>query len=344
MQVTLFSLNLLAQPLSGGYTCLMRRVYITRTITEAGINLLKESCEVRVQSEDRPATRQELLDGAAWADGMLTMLCDPIDRDLLSGAERLKGVANYAVGYDNIDLEAASEAGIGVSNTPDVLTGATAEMAWALLFAVSRKLVASDSLMRSGKWKGWAPMEFLGSDISGKTLGIIGAGRIGTAMGLMSKGFGMNVIYWNRSRSEGLEKELSARKVELDELVKSSDFISLHLPLSEETRHLIDRKRLEEMKNSAVLVNTGRGPLIDEAALVEALSRNQIAGAGLDVFEFEPKMAEGLAQQKNVVVTPHTGSATIGAREDMAVMAAENLLSMLEGRAGAQCLNPQIYT
>lgn len=321
----------------------MKRIYVTRNIVESGLELLCGHFEVTVQPHDRPATREELMEAASRSDGMLTMLCDRIDHELMSSAPNLKAVANYAVGYDNIDLEAAKKLGIGVSNTPDVLTNATAELAWALLFAAARMIVPSDVLMRTGSWSGWAPLQFVGSDVSGKTLGIIGAGRIGSTMGAMSRGFGMKVLYWNRSVSERLERETGARKVELEELLRSSDFISLHVPLKDETRHLIGERELAMMKRSAILVNTARGPVVDEAALVQALKSGTIAAAGLDVYEREPEMHPGLAELRNVVVTPHTGSGTVGAREAMARMAAENLIAMLSGRPGPQCLNPEIY-
>ncbi|WP_020610695.1 2-hydroxyacid dehydrogenase [Sediminispirochaeta bajacaliforniensis] len=321
----------------------MKKVYVSRAISDKGIELLRRQCDVRVQAADRPATREELLEGADWADGLLSLLCDKIDEEVLSAGGGLKAVANYAVGYDNIDLTAAGRLGVGVSNTPDVLTHATAEMAWALLFAVARQVVPSDRLMRSGRWQGWAPMEFVGCDVTGKTLGIIGAGRIGTAMGLMSSGFGMKVIYWNRSASPRLEEGVGAQRVELDQLIEESDFISLHLPLNNTSRHLIGRPQFEAMKPTSCLINTGRGALIDEAALVDALRKGKIAGAGLDVYEFEPAMSKGLADLDNVVITTHTGSATSGSRGDMAVMAAENLIAMLDGRAGAQCLNAEVF-
>jgi glyoxylate reductase len=318
----------------------MEKIFISRRIDETGIQLLEEHCELWIQPSDRPATREELLEGAAWADALLVMLSDKIDREVL--AKGIKGVAGYAVGYDNIDLSVASELKVGVSNTPDVLTKATAELAWALLFAAARHIVPSDTLMRSRTWKGWAPLQLLGADISGKKLGIIGAGRIGTAMGMMSRGFEMEMLYWNRSASQELDGA-GARRCDLEELLQSSDFISLHLPLNGDTRHLIGRKELSLMKPGAILVNTGRGPVLEEKALVRAIKEGTIAGAGLDVYEFEPEIGEELASLEQVVLTPHTGSATYGARGEMAKMAAENLLAMVEGKPGKQCLNPEIY-
>jgi glyoxylate reductase len=235
---------------------------------------------------------------------------------------------------------------VPVSNTPDVLTDATAEMAWALLFAVARRVVESDQVMRSGDWSGWGPLQFIGGDVTGKTLGILGAGRIGTATALMSEGFGMKVLYTDSSPQKTnpvLEKELGARKVGFEELLEESDFISIHVPLRPETRHLFNAASFKKMKKTAYLINTARGPVINEADLVEALRDKEIAGAGLDVYELEPKMAEGLAALDNVVTAAHTGSATEAARKNMSILAAQNLLAMLSGKRPPTCLNPEIY-
>jgi glyoxylate reductase len=250
------------------------------------------------------------------------------------------------VGFDNIDVGEATRRKVPVSNTPDVLTDATAEMAWALLFAVARRVVESDRVMRSRDWSGWGPLEFIGGDVTGKTLGIIGAGRIGTAMALMSKGFKMKVLYTDSSPQKTnlvLEEELGARKVGLEELFEESDFISIHVPLRPETRHLFNAASFKKMKKTAYLINTARGPVINEADLVEALRDKEIAGAALDVYEFEPRMAEGLAALDNVVTAAHTGSATTSARKNMSVLAAQNLLAMLSGERPPTCLNPEIY-
>jgi len=250
------------------------------------------------------------------------------------------------VGFDNIDLKEATKRKVPVSNTPDVLTDATAEMAWALLFAMTRRVVESDKAMRSGVWNGWGPLQFIGGDVTGKTLGIVGPGRIGTAMALMSKGFKMKVLYTGASPGEinpVMEKELGARRVDLDELLEGSDFISIHVPLEPETRHLFDSGAFKKMKKTAYLINTARGPVINEADLVQAIKDREIAGAALDVYELEPKMAEGLAALDNVVTAAHTGSATVSARKNMALLAARNLLAMLKGKRPPTCLNPEIY-
>ncbi|MEW5734841.1 MAG: D-glycerate dehydrogenase [Thermodesulfobacteriota bacterium] len=318
-------------------------VLVTRAIPEAGLKLLQAECRVTMNPEDRPLTRPELLSLAAEADGVIGLLTEKIDAAFFDSAKRVRAYANYAVGIDNISLAEATKRGVGVSNTPGVLTDATAEMAWALLFAVCRRVVESDAAMRSGRWAGWAPLHFIGSGVSGKTLGIVGAGRIGTAMALKGRGFGMKVLYHNRGRNEVLERELSARKVGFDELLAESDFISIHTPLTAETRHLFDAKALSAMKKTAYLINTARGPVIDENALVKALQEGWIAGAGLDVYENEPRMADGLAGLSNAALAAHTGSATAGARSGMATLAAENLLAMLHGRPGPTCLNPEVF-
>ncbi len=320
------------------------RVYVTRAIPQEGLDLLRESCEVAVNPEDRPLRREELLSAVQNARGVIGLLTDRIDAEFFDAAPLLKGYANYAVGFDNIDVPEATRRGIPVSNTPDVLTRATAELAWALLFAVARRVAEGDRAMRSGQWPGWGPMQYLGLDISGKTLGIVGAGRIGTAMALMSRGFGMRVLYTTGSgrRNEELERELGARQVAFEQLLAEADFISVHAPLTPKTQHLFDARAFERMKPTACLVNTGRGPVIKEQDLVQALKEGRIAGAGLDVYENEPAMAPGLAELDNAVLLPHVGSATHTTRRDMALLAARNLLAMLEGRAPETCLNPEV--
>lgn len=319
------------------------KVYVTRRIPEAGLDLLAHHAELVVNPEDRPLSRDELHRNAATADGVLGLLTDRIDAAFFDAARNLKGYANYAVGFDNIDVAEATRRGIPVSNTPDVLTLATAELAWGLLFAVARRVVESDAVMRSGRWSGWGPLQFIGADVTGKTLGIVGSGRIGTAMARMSRGFDMKVLYTSSSRrNDALEQELGARRVPFDELLAESDFISIHAPLTPNTRHLFNAQAFARMKPTAVLVNTGRGPVIDEAALVAALTDGQIGGAGLDVYEFEPKMAEGLAALPNAVLLPHIGSATRSSRDGMAELAARNLIAMLEGDTPPTCLNPDV--
>lgn len=319
-------------------------VLVTRRIPEAGLSLLEASCDVRINPHDRAFTRQELLDGAAEADGVIGLLTDRIDAEFFDAAKKLKGYANYAVGFDNIDVAEATRRGVPVSNTPDVLTLATAELAWTLLFAVARRLVESANAMKSGDWPGWGPLQFIGADVTGATLGIVGAGRIGTAMARMSKGFKMRVVYSTASGrvNETLKSELGAAAVSFEELLEKSDFISIHAPLTPHTRHMFNADAFRKMKRTAYLINTGRGPIINEAELVAALASGEIAGAGLDVYEFEPKTAEGLLALPNAVCAPHIGSSTHSSRDGMARLAAENMLAMLAGKKPPTCLNPDV--
>lgn len=324
------------------------KVYVTRMIPQEGIDLLSRVADVTINPDDAPVPRAELLDEMKNGnyDGVVGLLTDKIDGEFFDACPSLKGYANYAVGYDNIDVAEATRRGLPVSNTPGVLTDATAECAWALLFSVARRVVETDKVMRSGSWSGWGPLQFIGGDIKGKTLGIVGAGRIGTEMALMSKGFNMKVLYTSASgRTNGvLEAELGARLVSFEELLRQSDFISLHTPLTPQTKHLFDASAFSLMKETAYLINTARGPVVKEDDLVKALKDGEIAGAGLDVYENEPKMASGLVGLDNVIVLPHIGSATVSARTGMATLAARNLIAMLKGEKPETCLNPELYT
>jgi len=318
-------------------------VVVTRRVPEPGLELLRQHATVWVNPEDRPLSREELLSRIATADGVLGQLTDRVDAGFFDAAPNLRGYANYAVGFDNIDVPEATRRGVPVSNTPDVLTNATAEMAWALLFAVARRVVETDARLRQGQWPGWGPFQFLGQELTGKTLGIFGPGRIGTAMARMSRGFAMPVVTCGgRKPNETLIRELGAKPLPFPEFLAQSDIISIHAPLTPETRHAFDATALAAMKPTALLINTGRGPIIDEAALVTALRAGRLAGAGLDVFEFEPRLADGLTSLPNVVITPHIGSATITAREGMARLAAQNLVAMLTGTTPPTCLNPAV--
>ena len=319
------------------------KILVTRQILASGIELLKKECDVEVIPEGQILSRAEFLEKVKDKDGVLCLLTDKIDAEVFNAAPKVKGVANYAVGFDNMDVAEATRRKIPLSNTPDVLTNATAEAAWALLFAAARKILPSDSHVRSGAWRGWGPLQFIGAGVTGKTLGIVGPGRIGTAMALMSRGFNMRVIYSGHRRNEILEKELNAEYKSFETLVRESDFISLHVPLGKETKHLFTKDVFEKMKNSSVLINTARGAVIKEDDLLEALRSGEIAGAGLDVFEFEPEVVEGLKNLDSVVLTSHIGSATKESRSAMSVMAAENLLAMVKGERAPQCINPEIY-
>jgi glyoxylate reductase len=318
-------------------------VYVTRMIPSEGIALLEETCRVDVNYEDRSLTRKELIEAVRGKDGVICLLTDRIDAQVMDAATGIRGLANYAVGFNNIDVNEATRRGIPVSNTPDVLTNATAEMAWALLFAVARRVVESDRTMRSGTWKGWGPLQFIGGDVTGKTLGIVGAGRIGAVMARMSKGFGMPILYTDTSHNLTLEQELDARKAAFEELLEESDFVSVHVPSLPSTFHLFDRAAFMRMKRTAYLINTSRGQVVHEAELVQALQEGLIAGAGLDVYEFEPEMMKGLASLDNVVCTAHTASATTSSRAGMALKAAQNLLAMLQGERAPDCINPEVY-
>ena len=320
------------------------KIFVTQPIPQAGLDVLRQAYpEYQMNSEERILTRGELLNDIKGADALLTLLTDKMDAEILDAAgPRLRIVANMAVGYDNIDMKAATFRGIMVTNTPGVLTDATADHAWALLFAIARGIPESERYLRAGKFKSWGPLLFLGGDVTGRTLGIIGAGRIGYAMAMKSRGFNMKVLYTGRSSNTKLESEIGARRAGLKELLRQSDFVSLHVPLKPETTHLIDAAALSLMKPTAYLINTGRGPLVDEAALAEALKKGDIAGAALDVFEKEPEVHPGLLALDNVVLTPHIASATIDSRSRMAVMAAENLVEGLAGRKPPNLLNPEV--
>lgn len=297
-----------------------------------------------MNTEDRVLTRDELLAKVKGLDGLLSLLTDRIDGELLDAAgPQLKIVANHAVGFDNVDLAAATARGVLITNTPGVLTEATADHAWALLFAVARRIPESERFLRAGKFKGWGPLMFLGGDVTGRTLGVVGAGRIGHAMALRSRGFEMRVLYADESTNPVLEQEIGARRVELAELLRESDFVSLHVPLLPGTRHLINAETLRQMKPSAYLINTSRGPVVDEAALAAALRQGVLAGAALDVFENEPAVHPDLLALENVVLTPHTASATIATRGKMASMAANNLIAGLRGQKPPNLVNVEVW-
>lgn len=319
------------------------KIFVTRKIPDEGIDLLKKIHEIEIFPQDRAPTKDEIINGLKGKDGLLCLLSDPIDQDIIKSEPNLKMIANYAVGFDNIDVKAATDRKIPVSNTPGVLTDTTAEMAWAQLFSVSRRIVEGDKYTRAGKYKAWGPLLMLGQDISNKTLGIIGAGRIGTAFALKSKGFQMNILYVDERVNTTLENKLGARKVELIELLKKSDFISIHVPLIEDTYHLISEGELKIMKNTAVLINTSRGPVVDEKALIKALKEKWIFGAGLDVYEHEPEISEDLKKLDNVILQPHSASATFETRSKMAIIAAENMIAGLKGELPPNCINPEIF-
>jgi glyoxylate reductase len=306
------------------------KVLITREIPAAGLRPLEEF-DVTVLSE-APPERADLLEAACGAEGVLSTVTEKIDGTFMDAAgEDLKVIANMAVGYDNVDVEAAKTRGVIVTNTPGVLDETTADVAFMLLLAAARRLGESERVLRAGRWEWWGPKLFMGPDVWGKKLGIVGLGRIGKAVARRARGFDMKILYHNRSRREEAEEELGASYLELDELLETADFITLHTPLTDETRHLIDAPALERMKPEAVLVNTSRGPVVDEAALADALAEGRIFAAGLDVYEEEPKVHPKLLELENVVLAPHIGSGSIETRGKMAVLAAENLAAVLRG-------------
>jgi glyoxylate reductase len=308
----------------------LTKVLVTREIPEAGLRPL-EGHDLTVLSE-APPDRGTLLEAARGSVGVLSNVTEKMDAEFMDVAgPDLKIIANMAVGYDNVDVGAARERGIVVTNTPGVLDETTADTAFMLLLAAARRLGESERVLRAGGWHWWGPKLFVGVDVWGKTLGIVGMGRIGQAVARRGKGFGMEILYHNRSRKEEAEKELDARYTELGELLEMSDFVSIHTPLTEETRHLIGAEELEKMKSSAVLVNTSRGPVVDEGALADALSEGRIFAAGLDVYEEEPKVHPKLLQLENAVLAPHIGSGSQETRDRMAVLAAENIAAVLSG-------------
>ncbi|MDH6564921.1 glyoxylate reductase [Bacillus sp. TBS-096] len=308
-------------------------VYITRKLDEASLTPLKEVAHVEMwPSEDEPCPREELETQAAKADALLTMLSDQIDEPLLSKAPNIKVVANLAVGYDNIDLEAAKKHGITVCHTPDVLTESTADLAFALLMASARRIVEASDWIKDGNWTGWGPLLLAGADVHHKTLGIVGMGSIGTALAKRAKGFNMNVLYHNRSRKPEAEAQLGVTYAAFEELLKQSDFIVCLTPLTPETKDMFNEKAFDLMKNSAYFINVSRGQTVDEDALYEAVTKGKIAGAGLDVFRQEPvSPSHPLTTLRNVTVLPHIGSASVETRKTMMRLCAENIALVLQG-------------
>lgn len=319
------------------------KVFVTRKLPEKALEIIRAECEMEINPYDRIITREELIEGVKDKDGLLCLLTDKIDEEIIESGKNLRIIANYAVGYDNVDVKAATKRKIPVTNTPGVLTNTTADMAWALIFTIARRVTEADKFTKAGKYKSWGPMMFLGGDVYGKTLGIIGLGRIGKAVAKRAKGFDMRVLYFDAFRAdEKVEKEMNVQFTDLETLLKESDFVSIHVPLLPSTHHLIGKKELSMMKKTAYLINNSRGPVIDEKALVKALKDKKIAGAALDVFENEPELAPGLADLENAVLTPHISSASIETRTKMAIMAAENLLAGLKGIRPPNIVNPEV--
>jgi glyoxylate reductase len=321
----------------------MARIYVTRQVPPPGPQMLSDSShQVQVSPHDRPLHRQELIEAVAGCHGLLAHLQDPIDAQVMDAAgPQLRVISNYAVGYNNIDVAEATRRGVVVCNTPGVLTEATADIAWILLMGVARRISEGERIMRSGQSWSFSQTFMLGSDVRGRTLVIVGAGRIGAAVARRARAWGMRLIYVSRRAHEDFETELGAARMELDAALVEADFVSLHVPLTDQTRHLIDARRLHLMKRTAYLVNTSRGPVVDEAALVAALRQGTIAGAGLDVYEHEPATAPGLIECPNTLLLPHLGSATVQTRGAMAEMAVRNLLGVLDGSGAVHAVNAE---
>lgn len=320
------------------------RIVVTRVLPGRALERLSAAGDMLLHEEDRAPTRRELLAYVREADALLCLITERIDDEVFDAAPRLRIVSNYAVGVNNIDIAAATRRGILVTNTPNVLTETTADFTWALILAVCRRLGEGERLVRSGEWTGWSPMQLLGSDVYGKTLGIIGFGRIGQAVARRALAFDMQVLYVEDG-DVPVDPALAGRvrRVDFDTAVREADVISLHTPLTAQTRHLVGEDVLRRMKPTSVLVNTSRGPVVDEAALVRALREGWIAAAGLDVYEREPEMSPGLAECRNAVLAPHLGSATVKTRAAMARLCAENVLAALDGELPPTCLNPDAW-
>ncbi len=317
-----------------------KTIYITKQIPDAGLELLhKNEYNVVVRKKKSIITQREMVKETKQVDALMCMLTDPVKRDVIESMEQCKVISTYAVGFNNIDVATATEKGITVTNTPGVLTDATADIAFGLLLAAARHFIAGDEMTRKGKFIGWDPMLLLGKPVAGKTIGIIGAGRIGSAMAERAAGFGMKILYYSRTQKPKLEKKVQARKVSLNTLLKQSDFVSLHCPLTSDTHHLLGEAELKVMKTSAVLINTARGEVVDEKALARALRKKEIFAAGLDVFEQEPKVERALLSLPNVVLLPHIGSGTDETREKMARIAANNIIGILEGKGKVYRVN-----
>ena len=321
------------------------RVYVTRELPERGLSIIKNRFNAEVWLREAPPPKGVIVSKVKNVDALVPLLTDPIDSEVMNAAPKLKIIAQMAVGFDNIDVKNATSRGIVVTNTPGVLTETTADFAWALLMAVARRVVEGDTYVRKGKWRvAWHPMMMMGRDVYGATLGVVGLGRIGQALARRARGFNMKILYYDTVPREQEEKELGVQRVEFETLLRESDFVSLHVPLTKETTHLIGPEQLKAMKKTAFLVNNSRGKVVDEKALYTALKNRRIAGAGLDVFEQEPTPRENpLLKLDNVVVAPHASSSSFETRSRMAEMAAENLVAFFEGRRPPNIVNPEAF-
>lgn len=320
-------------------------VFVTRKIPEIGLNKVKENFKTDINPHSRRLKKEEIIERVKGKDALLCLLTDEIDEEIIEAGEDLKVISNYAVGYDNIDVEAATERGIAVTNTPGVLTDATAEMAWSLIFAVTRNIVKGDKYVREDKFEGWDPTLMIGHEVHNKTLGVIGMGNIGSCVARKADAFDMDVLYYNRSRKKDIEEEIGAKYVDKDSLLSKSDIVTIHVPLTDETEEMISWEELDIMKESSYLINTARGEVVNEEALIEALRSNKISGAGIDVYSDEPYGANpNYYDLDNVVLTPHLGSASHRARDGMSEMAADNLIAVLEGKEPKHIVNPEVLS
>lgn len=319
------------------------KVFVTRILPQAALDKIAAVADMEVWQDELPPSREFMLEKVKDIDGLLSLLTDKVDAELMDAGKNLKVVSNYAVGFDNIDIPAATERGIAVGNTPGVLTETTADLAFTLLMASARHIVQADKYTRDDKWKTWGPMLFLGQDIHHATIGIVGMGRIGFEMAKRAAGFDMKILYTDAVRNEKAEKELGAQYVDMDTLLKESDFVSLHCPLMDSTRGLIGERELDMMKPTAILINSSRGPVVDQKALYEALKAKKIAHAGLDVFDVEPiKGDDPLCELDNITIVPHIASASVATRTKMAMMAADNLIAGLTGEPLPTPVNPEV--
>jgi len=320
------------------------KIYVTREIPERGIKIIKKHFEAEVWPEYNPPPKQTIIKKVKDVDAIASLLSDKIDSEVFDAAPKLKIIAQMAVGFDNIDIKEATKRGIYVTNTPEVLTDTTADFAWALLMAVARRVVEADKYVRTGQWKvSWHPSMLAGRDVYNATIGVVGAGRIGYAVAKRAKGFNMKILFYDVIPRPEMEKDLGAKRVDLNTIFKESDFVSIHVPLMKETYHLVNEEKLKLMKKTAYLINNSRGPVVDEKALYIALKEDKIAGAGLDVFEQEPTPVDNpLLKLDNVVVAPHISSASHETRSKMAEMVADNLVAFLEGRTPPNLVNPEV--
>ncbi len=321
-----------------------KKIYITRKLPQPALDLLKSYFILEVYDKDRPTEKKELKKSLYDKIGLIPLLTDKIDKEILDSAPQLKIIANYAAGFNNIDVEEATKRGIMVTNTPDVLTETTADLTFGMIIGIARRIPEAERFLRKGRFKGWAPMLFLGADVHHKTLGIIGMGRIGKAVARRAMGFGMRIIYYDKIRLSPVEeKNFSLNYKSMHYILKNADFITIHTPLTKETFHLFSDEEFTLMKKNAFIINTSRGPVIDEKALIRALKNKKIAGCALDVFENEPAVSKELLKMENVLLLPHIGSATFETRTNMALMCAENLITaLIKNRIPPNLVNPEV--